>query len=71
MVMEGTNVSDRISQALMNDPRTQDEVIEVASLQGLVTLSGKVASEATRRAAEEIARQQRGVISVVNEIKVR
>jgi osmotically-inducible protein OsmY len=57
---------------LMNDPRTRDycQNIEVAADRGMVTLSGTVPSEQVHQAAEEIARNTQGVISVIDEMKV-
>lgn len=63
-------LSNRVSQALLNDPRTDQVVIEVSAEQGVVTLSGTVDSPGTSQAAEEIARSQRGVVSVINQLKV-
>jgi osmotically-inducible protein OsmY len=59
-----------IANALLEDPRTGDAIIDVANDRGIVTLTGTVASEEIRQAAEEIARDNRGVITVVNELKV-
>ena len=64
------DVGQRVANALLEDPRTKENVIEVANERGIVTLTGTVDSDETRQAAEEIARQQTGVISVVNELKV-
>lgn len=66
------NVSTRVTNELLNDPRTHDATtkIEVAADRGIVTLSGWVPNEETRQLAEEIARKAQGVISVVNELKV-
>jgi osmotically-inducible protein OsmY len=55
---------------ISNDPRTKNAGIEVASNQGVVTLTGTVKSEAIREAAEDIARRQEGVVTVINELKV-
>jgi osmotically-inducible protein OsmY len=71
MVTPAMSVTERIQDALDEDSRTRDEVIEVSSHQGVVTLTGMVKSEQVRRAVEEIARQQQGVVTLVNEIKVR
>ena len=70
MVSPMDNLNNQILNALQNDPRTQGSSIEVSSMQGMVTLTGTVKSESIREAAEEIARNQEGVISVVDEIKI-
>ena len=61
---------DPVTKALLTDPRTKDAIIDVANEHGIVTLNGMVERETIRKAAEEIARQQKGVISVINEIRV-
>ncbi len=65
-----TGVVARVTAALLEDPRTRLAVIDVASDHGVVTLSGKVSSPEIRQAAEEIARRQRGVVAVINELEV-
>jgi osmotically-inducible protein OsmY len=71
MALPMMNLNETILHALHEDPRTKGANIDVAaSMQGIVTLTGKVKSESVRAAAEEIARSQEGVISVVDEIKV-
>lgn len=62
---------DRVVQALMSDPRTKDVTIDVIDEHGIVTLRGTVDREHIRQAAEEIARKQEGVITVINEIKIK
>ena len=71
MVMPNTSITDRVSESLQNDPRTRDEMIDVSYLQGTLTLTGTVRSEAARQAAEQIAREDESVINVVNELKVK
>ncbi|HZD55250.1 MAG TPA: BON domain-containing protein [Anaerolineales bacterium] len=59
-----------VANALLEDPRTEDAIIDVANDRGIITLTGTVASEEIRQAAEDIARDNQGVITVVNELKV-
>lgn len=59
-----------VENALLEDPRTTEAILDVANNRGVVTLTGTVDSEEIRQAAEEIARQQPGVLTVVNELKV-
>jgi len=42
----------------------------VVNNQGTITLSGTVRSEEARQAAERVSKKQRGVVLVVNELKV-
>ncbi|HEY66416.1 MAG TPA: BON domain-containing protein [Caldilineae bacterium] len=65
-----TGIVARVIAALEADPRTRLAVIDVASEHGVVTLSGKVSSPEVRKVAEEIARQQEGVVSVINALEV-
>jgi osmotically-inducible protein OsmY len=70
MIAPISRPGELIGQALRNDPRTQEAVIDVAMEQGIVTLSGRVKSEAVREAAEEIARNQTGVVTIINDLQV-
>ena len=65
------DLSSRVAEALFEDSRTSDEVIEVIDERGMITLDGEVDSAATRDAAQEIAAAQRGVTAVVNLLRVR
>ena len=66
-----SDVSNRVSEALLNDPRTARATIDVATEHGMVSLTGTVASVGVRQAAEEVARAQKGVVTVMNELKVK
>ncbi len=70
MVSPITSVTDRVAEAIQKDPRTKGAIIDVTSEGGVVTLTGNTKSEAIRQLSEEIARNQPGVITVINEIKV-
>ncbi len=65
-----SDVVGRVMKALLEDPRTKQAVIEVSGRGGNVTLSGTVLSPTTRQVAEEITRQQEGVITVVNSLSI-
>jgi len=71
MDMQLMEVVDRVMDALMEDPRTKNAKIDASNDRGILTLSGTVDHEYIRRAAEEIARQQEGVLTVINEIKMK
>jgi osmotically-inducible protein OsmY len=60
----------RVTAALCDDPRTHLAIIDVTAERGIVTLSGEVDSAGVKEAAEEVASQQAGVISVVNALDV-
>jgi osmotically-inducible protein OsmY len=70
MVTPMTEITDRVVADLLEDPRTKNARIDVGCTQNVCTLSGTVKSEAIREAAEEIARRQPGVVTVINELKV-
>lgn len=61
-----TALAALIADALMNDPRTADAVIEVIHERGMITLQGTVKNVETKHAAEQIAADYPGVVSVTN-----
>ena len=65
-----SSIRERVTEALVDDPRTADAAIEVIDDQGVVTLDGVVASNEVRKAAEQVARQQESVINVINDLEV-
>lgn len=64
-------IQTRVLNALLTDPRTSVSVIEVLNKSGIVTLKGQVDTAEIRAAAEEIAANQPGVLSVVNALEVK
>lgn len=71
MLDTDVSISTEVIHALLTDPRTDVSVIEVASQEGVVTLRGVVDTPQIRDAAAEIAAEQPGVLSVVNELQVK
>ena len=67
---ERVRLAQRVQDALAEDPRTEDLILDVVDENGIVTLTGTVPSHDARKAAEKIARQQEGVIEVVNDLVV-
>ena len=61
----------KVIDALLNDERTQDAIIEVINDRGVVTLVGTVESHELAELAEELASQQEEVITVVNSLNVK
>ena len=61
----------RVATALFEDVRTSDAVIEVIDDRGVITLQGEIDDPETRDAAEAIAAEQLGVISVVNSLQIK
>ena len=70
MTLPKDDTGQAVSSALLEDPRTQDAIIDVANDRGIITLTGTVDSQEIRETAEEIARNNQSVITVVNELKV-
>ncbi|QJA06592.1 BON domain-containing protein [Thermosulfurimonas marina] len=71
----GTQVDDatlttKVKLALIKDPVTKARKIDVDTVNGVVTLTGAVETEAERRRAEEVARSVPGVRGVVNNLRV-
>lgn len=64
-------VNARVRHALLADPRTELATIEVRNHRsGVITLTGRVDSPEIAEAAVEIASEQPGVLSVIDELKV-
>ena len=70
MVSPMTSVTDRVMGAITSEPLLKDAKIDAAFERGVVTLTGTVKTEDARQTAEQIARQQQGVVMVVNELRV-
>lgn len=63
-------INTKIKAKLTGDTEINPFNIDVDVLDGVVTLSGKVAKPETREQAERFARQTKGVRQVINEIEV-
>ncbi len=66
-----SNVTNQVLNAIHEDPRTKGENIDATVHQGVLTLTGSVKTNEVRDAAEQIARKLPGVITVINDIKVK
>ena len=60
----------QVSMAFFEHPLIKDTVIEVIDERGVITLQGEVPDLEAREAAEAVAAEQPGVISVVNNLRV-
>jgi osmotically-inducible protein OsmY len=65
-----SDVAKRVDTALAEDERTAEFEIDVVDEQGVVTLTGSVASTEAKSAAEDITEAQAGVIEVINNLEV-
>jgi osmotically-inducible protein OsmY len=63
-------LKEKVDVNLFQDSRLSDFPIEVLDNNGVITLSGEVSSPELSEAAETIARQTEGVISVINQIAI-
>lgn len=69
-VMDDASVTAKIKAKLLADPEVAGVHIDVDTIDGQVTLNGKVASEDQRTEAEKLASRTEGVKSVRNLIQV-
>ncbi len=69
-VLNDAGVTARIKAKLLADPEVAGSHIDVDTIDGRVTLNGKVASEDQKAEAEKLARRTDGVVEVVNLIQV-
>jgi osmotically-inducible protein OsmY len=59
-----------VSQALLFSATIGNAVIEVKDNKGVVTLKGTVESKQDKVTAEQLARQQEGVVDVINNLHI-
>jgi len=64
------SLATTIERLLVTDPRTEDCAIEVIDERGVIILEGTVDSPQARAAAEVLAAQQPGVVSVTNNLRL-
>jgi hypothetical protein len=67
---DDSSVSTRVRTVLLNDTQVNGGTINVTASNGVVTLSGRVRSEAERERAVALARQTSGVSDVRSELSV-
>jgi osmotically-inducible protein OsmY len=69
-VLNDAGVTARVKAKLIADPEVAGAHIDVDTVDGRVTLNGKVASADQKAEAEKLARHTEGVVDVVNLIQV-
>lgn len=69
-VLSDAGITARVKAKLTADPEVNPFYIDVDTVEGRVTLNGKVKSEEVRAEAEKLASRTEGVKSVVNLIQV-
>ncbi|HTW89155.1 MAG TPA: BON domain-containing protein [Candidatus Binataceae bacterium] len=68
--VKDTDVTTKVKLALHDDALTKDKGIHVKTVAGIVTLRGRVASNAISERAEKVARDTTGVKGVRNDLRV-
>jgi hyperosmotically inducible periplasmic protein len=63
-------ITTKIESKLTSDPEVSAWNVDVDTLDGVVTLRGKVTTDVAKQEAEELARETKGVKHVINEIIV-
>jgi osmotically-inducible protein OsmY len=69
--LDDTTITTRVKTAMLNDPAIGVLRIDVDTVNGVVTLSGRVTSEAERQQALALARGTTGVSDVKDAIQVQ
>jgi len=70
-IMDDSALTAKVKSALIDDPSTKAGDINVETRQGVVQLSGFVASQAQKDAAAKVAGAVKGVKSVQNGLSIR
>lgn len=68
--IDDTTITTRVKTAMLNDPAVGGLRIDVDTFKGVVTLSGRVKSQAERDQAIALARQIDGVVEVKDALQV-
>lgn len=63
-------IYDKVRLRLASDRDVRGMAIEVDVKDGVVTLRGRVDKEKARRRAEKLAKKVKGVVEVINELRV-
>ena len=65
-----SNLEDMVSEALLITDDIGHAIIEIEHAEGIITLKGTVESEQDRLIVETLARQQAGVVDVINNLHI-
>ena len=68
--LDDTTITTRVKTAMLNDPAVGGLRIDVDTVHGVVTLSGRVTSDAERQQALALARRTSGVSEVKDALQV-
>jgi osmotically-inducible protein OsmY len=64
-------LEELLSEALFITDNISQAVIEIKVDEGIITLKGTVESEQDKLSVEALARQQEGVVDVINKLHIR
>ena len=68
--IDDTTITTRVKTAMLNDPAVGGLSIDVDTFKGVVTLSGRVETQAEKNQALAIARRTSGVVEVKDALQV-
>jgi len=68
--IDDTTITTRVKTSMLNDPSVGGMRIDVDTFKGVVTLSGRVKSQAEKEQAIALARKIDGVVSVKDALQV-
>ena len=68
--LEDAEITAKVKSKLTADPEVAAHNIDVDTNEGVVTLSGRVASLDQKQEAEKLARKTDGVVRVINNLRV-
>src|SRR5262245_46638854 len=68
--IDDTSITTRVKTAMLNDPAVGGLRIDVDTYKGVVTLSGRVKSQAEKDQAIALARRASGVVEVKDSLQV-
>jgi osmotically-inducible protein OsmY len=68
--IDDTAITTRVKTAMLNDPAVGGLRIDVDTFKGVVTLSGRVKTQAERNQAISLARRTSGVVEVKDAMQV-
>ena len=68
--IDDTTITTRVKTAMLNDPSVGGLRIDVDTFKGVVTLSGRVKSQAEREQALQLARMIGGVVEVKDAMQI-
>jgi osmotically-inducible protein OsmY len=71
MSRNGHDLKELVYEAILITDTMSQAVIEIIEEQGIITLKGTVESEQDKLAAEDLVRQQEGVVDVINNLHIQ